>query len=396
MATPTAHPALDPDALVALEEQRDFLLASLRDLDAEYAAGDLDDHDYRELRDDYTARAAAVLRALDERAARHRAAHRPTDWRRILLVTAAVVAVALVAGVLVRDNAGRRDPGQEITGGGPNSTRTLMARADSLLFGGDPAEALELYEQVLSGAPTNVEALLNQATASVMVGDPQAAVISYDRVLELDPDNVEAMAYQASLFHRLGDTARALERLEAVNEQDPTYVDAWSLRVAVLDDAGRLDEGLSLLEAMAAAGDDDIAFAVVQQATGVLRAVGSGLSPVDELRLYDAVLAGAPDNALVLAYRAWQPVTLVMNGAIVGDDADEVLAQSLASLDRAVDLDGGLPDARAFRTVVLARLGRDGEAAAELRAFDATDPPQEMRAIIEASGLRDRLGVAGP
>ena len=48
-----------------LEEQRDHLLASLDDLDAEYEAGDLDDDDYRTLRADYTARAAAVIRAID-------------------------------------------------------------------------------------------------------------------------------------------------------------------------------------------------------------------------------------------------------------------------------------------------------------------------------------------
>ena len=52
-----------------LEEQRDFLLRSLEDLEREHEAGDIDDHDYEALRDDYTVRAAAVLRALDAHAA---------------------------------------------------------------------------------------------------------------------------------------------------------------------------------------------------------------------------------------------------------------------------------------------------------------------------------------
>lgn len=47
-----------------LEEQRRFLLTSLRDLDAERHVGDIAEADYLRLRDDYTARAAAVLRAL--------------------------------------------------------------------------------------------------------------------------------------------------------------------------------------------------------------------------------------------------------------------------------------------------------------------------------------------
>lgn len=57
----SAAPKLDPDVLAALEEQRDFLLRSLTDLDREHDAGDLDDHDHAELRDDYTARAAEVI-----------------------------------------------------------------------------------------------------------------------------------------------------------------------------------------------------------------------------------------------------------------------------------------------------------------------------------------------
>ena len=53
-----------------LEEERDFLLRSLDDLDRERAAGDLDPADYVALKEDYTARAAAVLRAIDHGAGR--------------------------------------------------------------------------------------------------------------------------------------------------------------------------------------------------------------------------------------------------------------------------------------------------------------------------------------
>ena len=53
----------------ALEDERDFCLRSLRDLDAEWEAGDIDAADYRALKDAYTARAAAALHALDGRPA---------------------------------------------------------------------------------------------------------------------------------------------------------------------------------------------------------------------------------------------------------------------------------------------------------------------------------------
>lgn len=57
---------LNPDRLAALEEERDFLLASLEDLENEHEVGDLDDADYRQLKDDYTVRTADALRAIDD------------------------------------------------------------------------------------------------------------------------------------------------------------------------------------------------------------------------------------------------------------------------------------------------------------------------------------------
>jgi hypothetical protein len=49
-----------------LEDERSFLLSSLEDLDREYEAGDLSDQDHEMLRDGYIARAAEVIRALDD------------------------------------------------------------------------------------------------------------------------------------------------------------------------------------------------------------------------------------------------------------------------------------------------------------------------------------------
>ena len=46
--SPSRRRDLDPDALAALEEERDFLLRSLQDLEREYAAGDVDESDYVE------------------------------------------------------------------------------------------------------------------------------------------------------------------------------------------------------------------------------------------------------------------------------------------------------------------------------------------------------------
>ena len=57
---------MDPDRLAELEEERRFLLGSIRDLEKEHEAGDVDEADFTALRDGYVARAAAVLREIED------------------------------------------------------------------------------------------------------------------------------------------------------------------------------------------------------------------------------------------------------------------------------------------------------------------------------------------
>ena len=91
---------MNPDRLAELEEERRFLLRSLRDLEAEHDVGDVDDHDYETLRDGYTKRAATVLRSIDEGRAALPAAPARRWWRR-LAVVGVVVAVGVAAGWMV-------------------------------------------------------------------------------------------------------------------------------------------------------------------------------------------------------------------------------------------------------------------------------------------------------
>ena len=69
--TPSMAEQLDPERRRQLEDERDFLLRSLDDLELEHESGGIDDESYAELHDDYTARAAAV----DPHAARRRRRH---------------------------------------------------------------------------------------------------------------------------------------------------------------------------------------------------------------------------------------------------------------------------------------------------------------------------------
>ena len=138
---------MNPDRLAELEDERRFLLRSLRDLDAELAAGDVDVDDYETLRDGYTKRAADVLRDIEE--GKRRAAARPPAP----LVAAAGrrrggVAVArrrrVVRGPLVGAAAGRRDRSHRRRG--RTTSPSLLAQARALL-GVDPVRAQALYER---------------------------------------------------------------------------------------------------------------------------------------------------------------------------------------------------------------------------------------------------------
>jgi hypothetical protein len=148
---------MDPDRLAELEEERRFLLASIRDIEREHSVGDVDEHDFQTLRDGYVARAAAVLREIEDgRRALPEKRTRPL-WQRVL-IPVATLAVGVGLGVFVSHSAGQRLPGQGLTGGQPlDQVTTLLAQGRSLL-GSDTAGALAAYRKVLEIEPNNVEA----------------------------------------------------------------------------------------------------------------------------------------------------------------------------------------------------------------------------------------------
>jgi len=213
----------DADRLAELEEERRFLLRSLADLERERAAGDVDESDYEALRDGYTSRAAAVLRAIED--GRGALANRaPRNPRRIVAIAAAVALVGFGLGLLVARFASPRGAGDTITGG-----------TDS----------------------DRIAALLSEGR-SAMGTDYAAAAASYREVLDIDHDNVEARAYLgwvlANASQQLVGDAKATTLaagkqglIEAV-ETDPTYADAYCF-----------------LAIIAAQFDNDIATATVRQ-----------------------------------------------------------------------------------------------------------------------------------
>ena len=154
---------MNPDQLAELEDERRFLLRSLRDLDAELAAGDVDRVDYETLRDGYTKRAADVLRGIEDGKAAL-PSRRPRRRARAAAVVVGVLVVAAGIGILAARSSGERTAGDTITGGVPGreDTAALLSQARGLL-GGDPRLAQDAYALVLDREPDNAEALTYSA-----------------------------------------------------------------------------------------------------------------------------------------------------------------------------------------------------------------------------------------
>jgi tetratricopeptide (TPR) repeat protein len=197
--------AVDLDALADLEEQRRFLLQSLHDLDREHEAGDLDEDDYRTLKEDYTARAAAVLHAL-EKSTTGLTAQRRARPRRSAKVTAlvvgAVAVVAILAGVLVATSSGQRVPGQPTSGsvGASGATNDQLAKASQLFNQNKWADALGAYATVLKKDPNNVEALSYGSWALAQLGQVDSAQRSLDRALKANPNYPPAHLFRGLLL----------------------------------------------------------------------------------------------------------------------------------------------------------------------------------------------------
>ncbi len=230
----TRRQLLDPDELAALEDQRDFLLASLRDLEREHDAGDLDTVDYETLRDDYTARAAEVLRAIEGRRAALDEAHAPMGWRKRLLVLAGVAAFAVVAGFVVAGALGARGQGDTLSGG-VTTKATPSQRAQRCIEKIQPtapSASLACFKEVLDDDPRNPVALTwsawalelstNFLPAETAAQVQATAVQSVERAIEVDPNYSYARAFRAVMAFRRGEYQLAKTYLEEFRANDPS------------------------------------------------------------------------------------------------------------------------------------------------------------------------------
>ena len=217
-------------AVDELHEQRDFLLRSIADLDREYEAGDLADDDYRTLRDDYTTRAAEVLRAIEGTAAADvgLAGSRPAPPSKVPSRTVfwiiGLLLVALGAGWLVATSAGERVAGDAASGSIPEASTDRIARAQQLVRQGEVLEAVQVYDELLDDDPENPVALAEKGWLVSRV-DPSlvdGGLASIEKAIELDPGYAEAHFFRGMiLLQAKNDTAGAASAFETALESDP-------------------------------------------------------------------------------------------------------------------------------------------------------------------------------
>ncbi len=228
-----------------LELERDFLLKSLQDLEAEHAAGDVSDDDYTRLYDRYTARAAEVLRAIgtgyddseegsgDVVAKSLEPSRRRGGSKSPLLVGGIICLLAGVAVALVVSDTSRRLPGNTASGGvslspGQQEQREL-AQAATLEQRGQYPEALQLYQQVLSQDPGNPGALSEGGWLEFEAGvlGPNQKSIEQGQANELsavtlDPGLASARAYLGSMYFVEGQFSQAVVQYTQFLADHPT------------------------------------------------------------------------------------------------------------------------------------------------------------------------------
>ena len=231
----------DKDDIAAqeeLEDERDFLLRSLDDLESELLAGNIDPDTYRVLHDDYTARASAVITSIADGVERRAptASRVPAGLRFVTI--GGIVVFALLAAFLLAHSAGQRRPGQTITGNSQAGGTPTTA---------SPVAAIDAAKATAAAQPKSYDARITYARTLWSSGPAYygVAVREYIVAAQLDPKQPEPLAYTGWLTALLsrGETDKATQNslldvattsLDRAITLDPTYPDSYVFKGLVL------------------------------------------------------------------------------------------------------------------------------------------------------------------
>lgn len=232
--------------LSAQVEERDFLLISLDDLEAEWQHGDISDSDYHELRDGYTRRAASAIREVKKFEAQAEPGNTSesaelgsTSSKRALnrgvAKVGGLVVFAAAIGWLMAQAAGERGANEQLTGEIAASVRQQVLECQNLGGAGQIQESLLCFDDILAVDPQNVEALTYKgwflvltAGSAQQAGQSDNAELLIDlanaslqTAVEIDPRYPDARAFRAVVFEREGKADSACQELQTLRELDP-------------------------------------------------------------------------------------------------------------------------------------------------------------------------------
>ncbi|MYB25847.1 MAG: tetratricopeptide repeat protein [Acidimicrobiia bacterium] len=407
--------ALGPEA-----EELDFLERSLADLDAERAAGDISEDDYRQLTATYAERADAVRRRGgvggsagggdgnrasggdgaagggrgDAPGRIHRGGgrgpgpvRRRRQWRRPVAVLVVVAMVGGGLGIGLASALGSRSSLDTATGDIRQSTRGMLFEAQEHLAAGRFEEAEQIYAAVVDTQPSNAEAHAYWGWIDFQRGDLDSAGERIATAVAADARYPPARVFGAVVALRTDRFEEAAAHLAVFDAVDPPplmleLVADAELRERVL--AGRL-------AAAEATGDAAAVESLLADATSAHMATAAHLladrgQPVLAARLFGRAVEADPANVAALVGR----------GALLTSPDfaafEDLLAEGMRALDRAVELAPDDPEARFWRGLALARLGLFGDALADLDHLAALPAP--ARLLSEGARLAEQVRAA--
>ncbi len=380
------------------EIEREFLLRSIDDLDAEHEAGDLDDEAYQRLRDSYTERAAALLRSEESTAdvapsaggAEHSrgdgagADTRASRRHRVMWV-AGIIAVAALSGVLLARSVGTRAGGVGLTGSG-GSERTRRAECLSMSFQ-QPAEGIECYRQILASAPDDAEALTYQGWAMVRSGEVDDGWKNFERVVRLHPDYPDVRVFRASVLAKRKQWRAAQDELDTLARLNPPAGVLSTLSSMGLD----REIAYNLLSApvqpcWTKAEQAASALAAQRDASTTTVAGEDGTSPsqliAEAIICLADVAAADPTNLDALQ----------AEGYLLGLSSQSAPAllfeRAKRVLDEAVALDPRNPTSRLLRAALLNSHGDPAAAKVDLDALEGLGQPSPLYPVAPVADIR--------
>lgn len=265
----------------------------------------------------------------------------------------------------------------------------------------DPAGSTQLaaaraaYAKVIAEDPKQATAWQARANFLAGIHDRKGAVADLDKAIAIAPDK-NLLLQRAGLYVQLGNLPAALADAAKARELDPSDPETNGVLARMRAENGDLAGAITLLDSRIALGGDN-RDAYREAKAGLIGEFGD---PAQALAILDTMLAEKPGRPSLLNSRCWVKGTrsVAVDSALPDcTRAIELMSQSFAALDsRSVvwfrqgrfadaltDLDAvlaqvpGLAASRFMRGVVLGRLGRKPEAAADLAIARAIDPVVE-------------------